>query len=200
MTLLKISAINDCFVDAYLVDDANHLLFLSIWGRDTALQEFIARLSLPVNENGIRDFTVIGDGHERYVQTPNVDTLDKTTAKTSANTIFGQLAQLWIYSKQAVQPDMANRRAMMLFRESDNPDPWPMIKTVCHLPLLDHWRDAFLGCCHKQEWLQKLNKGFGMKGLLIDLGDEGVELTVTQMIQNHELVLGTNQALGSMID
>jgi len=199
MKLLKISAINDVFVDAYLVDDANHLLFLSIWGRDTALQEFIARLSLPVNENGIRDFNVIGDAHERYVQIPNVDTLDKTTTKTSANTIFGQLTQLWVYSKQAVHPDMVNRRAMMLFRESDNPDPWPVVKTVCHLPLLDHWRESFLDCCRKRQWLRKLEQGFGMSGFLIELGDDSVESAITKMIHNRELMLEPMKEPNSII-
>ncbi|HEB56630.1 MAG TPA: hypothetical protein ENI98_10065 [Gammaproteobacteria bacterium] len=199
MELLKISAINDIFVDAYLVDEANYLLFLSLWGRDTALQEFIARLSLPASENGIRDFHVVGHGHDRYVQIPNVDMLDKTTAKTSGNTIFGQLTQLWIYDKQAVKPDMSNRRAMMLFRESDNPDPWPTVKTVCHLPLLDHWREAFLNCCHKREWLRKLDKGFGMSGLLIELGDDDVESAITEMIRNRELMLEPEKEPESII-
>lgn len=181
------SAIGDLYIDAVLTDETSHLVFMSIWGRDTALQEFIARLQLPLSDNGIRDFRVIGETTTKYVQVPNVDLLEKMTTKTSKNTVFGQLTQLWIYNKLVAVPDMVNRRAFMLCKSGHVPDPWPLIKTVCSLPLLDHWRGAFLDHCRKREWLRNID-GIGVHGVAIELGDD-VGPAISEMIRSRELTL-----------
>lgn len=188
MELMKISVIGDLYVDAVLVDESSHLLFLSVWGRDTALQEFLARLQLPASDNGIRDFHVTGRDYDRYVQIPNVDALDKTTAKTSKATVFGQLTQLWVYHESVASPDKVNRRAVMLYQPGETIDAWPLVQSVCHLPLLDHWRDAILHCCNSRGWMRVLDSGFGVKGLLIELGDD-IKPVITEMIHNNELTL-----------
>ena len=41
-SLMEIDEAPDLFADALLVDPADNLLFLSLWGRDTSLQEFLA--------------------------------------------------------------------------------------------------------------------------------------------------------------
>ncbi len=193
MDLMKISVIDDLYVDAVLTDESSHLLFLSLWGRDTALQEFMARVQLPASDNGIRDFHVTGVGFDQYVQIPSVDALEKTSAKTSRDTVFGQLTQLWIYHQRVSTPDRVNRRAVMLYRPNEQIDPWPTIKSVCHLPLLDHWRDAVVDCCYTRDWLRGLDNGLGVKGALIDLSSDDVEIVITEMIRNYELTLESGQ-------
>lgn len=54
--LMQVDEAPELFADAVLVDAADNLLFLSLWGRDTALQEFLARLSLPSHEGGLDSF------------------------------------------------------------------------------------------------------------------------------------------------
>jgi len=54
--LMQVDEAPELFADAILVDAADNLLFLSLWGRDTALQEFLARLSLPSHEGGLDSF------------------------------------------------------------------------------------------------------------------------------------------------
>lgn len=190
--ILGISAINAVFVDAYLVDDSNHLLFLSAWGRDTAIQEFLARLSLPASENGIKDFTLAGDGIRQFVQVPSLDAFEKVTAKTShdTETEFGQLTQLWLYDRLSTCPDRANRRALMIYHQSIQPDPWVLVKTICPVPLLDHWRDSILHCFTQQQWIRSLGRSHGVGGIAIDLGED-IETVITQMVRNCELVLST---------
>ncbi len=193
MDLMKISVIDDLYVDAVLTDESSHLLFLSLWGRDTALQEFMARVQLPVSDNGIRDFHVTGTGFDQYVQIQSVDALEKTSAKTSRDTVFGQLTQLWIYHQRVSSPDRVNRRAVMLYRPDEQIDPWPIVKSVCHLPLLDHWRDTIINCCYSRDWLRCLDNGLGVKGALIDLSSDDVEIVITEMIHNYELTLESGQ-------
>jgi len=187
--LYKLSVIADIFTDAYLIDDSNTLVFLSVWGRDTALQEFLARLQLSSSNNGIRDFHIIGNNTDQYVRLPNVDELDKTTAKTSRESIYGTLTQLWIFDKLAVKPDLANHRALMFYHVDEiKPDPWSMVKMVCPLPLLDIWRDTILDVCNEHKWIRELDKGYGMNAYYIEIKDE-LEIVMTKLIQEHKLTL-----------
>jgi hypothetical protein len=49
----EIRAASGLYADAFVGTDENKLLFLSVWGLDTAIQEFLGRLSLPVTQGGI---------------------------------------------------------------------------------------------------------------------------------------------------
>ena len=187
--LMTLSAIPNVYADAYLADDSGHLLFLSVWGRDTALQELIARLQLPRSENGIREFTLRQDDFKCMVQVPNVDELDKMTTKTPSHTVFGTLTQLWIFDKRAVRPDRVNQRALMLYDPEAGPvDPWCLLKAVCPLPLLDEWKTILLERCWQQGWIKDLNNGTGVAGLSIELNDE-LEFSMTELIQHGALTL-----------
>ncbi len=187
--LFKLSVIADVYADAFLTDDSNTLLFLSIWGRDTALQEFLARLQLSSSNNGIRDFHIVGNGMDQYVRVPNVDELDKTTSKTSRDTIYGELTQLWIFDKLAVKPDLTNHRALMLYSVDDlKPDPWPIIKTVCPLPLLDSWRKTIIDVFTQHQWINELSKGYGMNAFYIELNDD-LQNVMTDMINENKLTI-----------
>ena len=188
-TLFTLSAIADVYADAYLADDSGSLLFLSVWGRDTALQEFLARLQLPRSDNGIREFNLHNGDFKRLVRVPNVDELDKITSKTPSHTIFGELTHLWIYDKLAIRPDQVNHRALMLYDLDDQaPDLWPLIKTVSPLPLLDSWKDIFLSRCRQRDWIRVLENGTGIGGFSIELDDE-LEPMMTEMIHRGELTL-----------
>jgi hypothetical protein len=186
-TMMSLSAIADVYADAYLVDDSGSLLFLSVWGRDTALQELLARLQLPRSENGIREFTLASGEFKKLVRVANVDDLDKATLGVGL-TIFGPLTQLWIYDKLALDPDLVNHRALMLHGVERLVDPWPLAKTVCPLPLLDEWRECFLSRCRQRQWIRPLENGVGIAGTLIEL-DEDLEPMITEMIQRGELTL-----------
>ncbi len=186
-TMMTLSAITDVYSDAYLADDSGSLLFLSVWGRDTALQELLARLQLPRSENGIREFTLASGEFKKLVRVPNVDELDKATLGVGF-TIFGPLTQLWIYDKLALDPDPVNHRALMLHGVEKPMDPWPLVKTVCPLPLLDEWRECFLSRCRQRQWIRPLENGVGIAGTLIEL-DEDLEPMITEMIQRGELSL-----------
>lgn len=186
--LFSLSAIADVYADAYLADDSGNLIFLSVWGRDTALQELLARLQLPRSENGIRDFNLVGEDGKKLVSVPNIDELEKVTTKTG-QTILGDLTQLWIYDKLASRPDIVNHRGLMLHNPDHGlTDPWPLLKSVCPLPLLDTWKDIMLAKCRQKKWIQSLNNGVGITGTLIEFDDD-LEAMMTQMIRQGELAL-----------
>ncbi|MFU7548386.1 hypothetical protein ACM9NK_30665, partial [Pseudomonas paraeruginosa] len=54
-TLYRIDECPDVMADACVGDDQGNLIFLSIWARDTAVQQFLARLTLgPVSYTHLR--------------------------------------------------------------------------------------------------------------------------------------------------
>src|SRR3989344_3439019 len=51
-TLYRIDECPDVMADACVGDDQGNLIFLSIWARDTAVQQFLARLTLRRDRQG----------------------------------------------------------------------------------------------------------------------------------------------------
>nr|WP_298411713.1 hypothetical protein [uncultured Halomonas sp.] len=50
-TLWRLKQTSELFLDSYVADGDN-AVFLSLWGRDTAIHELIAKLTLPLAEGG----------------------------------------------------------------------------------------------------------------------------------------------------
>jgi hypothetical protein len=194
-TLFQILESPGLFVDAALTDESCSLLFLSVWGRDTAAQEFIARLSLKPSDGGLDSFRikpVSGDGRARLINTGNVERLEKLTGRT-AQTLFGSLTQMWLFDPLCRQPDLSNRRALVLARTGEAPAVmedrvWRVVRDTCHLPLLSHWRPTILTVCHDQEWTKPL-PGHGLDAVWIELSPEAIEPVITGLIRHQALTL-----------
>jgi hypothetical protein len=135
----------------------------------------------------------------------NPDRLAKLTGRMPADNLFGNLAQLWLYDRKAVEPDHAARRALLLTVEEqstseDVPEAgkvWELFKTVSHLPLLDHWRQVLVAEALSQGWLQT-HPGMRVQAVELNLGDGGYEATVGELIRQGRLGLGEEH--GSMPD
>ena len=176
------------YADAALTDDSDNLLFLSLWGRDTAIQELRARLSLPAHDGGLSDLRFEHQRHRR-VQVGDPNRLDSETGRTG-QTLFGPLIHLWLYDRIAQRPDMANRRALMLCKpgQPDSDRLWALVTEVCHLPLLPHWREPVLQTFHEAGWIQYL-EGTGIDAYAIHLAEEAVEETITRLIKAGRLTI-----------
>ena len=194
-TLFQIPESPGLFVDAALTDEANSLLFLSVWGRDTAAHEFIARLSLKPGDGGLDSFRIkplAGEGGTRLINAGNAERLEKLTART-AQTLFGSLTQMWLFDPLCQQPDLSNRRALVLARSGDDPKAiedrvWRAVLDTCHLPLLPYWRPTILAACRDREWTKPL-PGHGIDAVRIDLSPEAVEPVISGLIRHSALTL-----------
>jgi len=190
--LLPIPEVPGLFVDAALTDGGSNLLFMSVWGRDTVCQEFLARLSLSVGEGGLDRFQVGDDSNARFIQVGNPERLGKKSCRAD-QTIFGSLAQIWLYDRLTERPDKANRRGYLLYPAGEGSQVvddrlWQLIKETCHLPLLDHWREPFIELCRRHSFLTHL-EGLGVNAWLVDLGSNNLELEVSALIQSGRLTL-----------
>jgi len=200
--LMQLDAAPELFADAMLVDAYDNLLFLSLWGRDTALQEFLARVSLANHDGGLDRFFLnvgikaTGEPRRKLVQIGKADQLSHHTGRMPTNNVFGNMAHLWLFDKSIAEPDLANRRTMALFKQGESANAqgahhriWQLAKAICHLPLLDHWADAVINIFYEREWIKDCN-GIGVNGALIDLSlSEEIEEEITHLIKDGTLTL-----------
>ena len=160
--LFQIEELPDLYVDACVCDEQRNLVFLSAWGRDTVLQEFLARLTLGREENGIDQFHVIVDGR-RLPVFPDQDLLEKRTTRQFRGTLFGSLLHLWLFDRRASAPDQANHFAFALLERDEDPHHrlWPLVMETCPLPLLPHWREPVIGVLIQHQMLTALPGAIG---------------------------------------
>jgi len=156
--MLEINEVPGVFCDAHIIEPAG-VRFLSIWGRDTAIQEFLARLSLPERDGGLRSFHIGASGQEGacHASIGDPGNLMRMTARRTG-TVFGELVHLWLYDRLAVDADRSNGKAFLFYREGARDLScalWEILKHVLWVPVLDHWRDELLarldgmGCINK---------------------------------------------------
>lgn len=160
--LFQIEELPDLYVDACVCDEQRNLVFLSAWGRDTVLQEFLARLTLGREENGIDQFHVIVDGRRLPVFLDQ-DLLEKRTTRQFRGTLFGSLLHLWLFDRRASVPDQANHFAFALLERDEDPHHrlWPLVMETCPLPLLPHWREPVMEVLIQHQMLTALPGAIG---------------------------------------
>jgi hypothetical protein len=151
--------------DGCVGDERGNLVFLSVWARDTAIQQFLARLTLGPDEKGLDQFHVITEhGSSIPVFVGTVENLEKRSTRLFRRTLFGSLVNLWLFDRRCVKPDKANASALALLpRDSVHrlDRLWALVRETCPLPLLEHWRVATLELLQSREMLTRLPLALG---------------------------------------
>lgn len=162
--LYRIDECPDLMADCCIGDEHGNLVFLSVWARDTAVQEFLARLTLSRSEQGLDQFHLVTDQASIPVFVGNVENLEKRTTRAFRRTLFGSMVHLWLFDKRCVKPDKANASALALLPRavSDHTERlWALVRETCPLPLLDHWRDDVLALLRSRDMLIRLPFALG---------------------------------------
>jgi len=176
--LYRIDECPDVMLDACVSDESGNLVFLSLWARDTAVQQFLARLTLGRDEQGLETFHIITEqGGSLPVFVGDVERLEKRSARAYRRTLFGTLTNLWLFDQRCTQPDKSNASALALLpRDSSHQNErlWALVQETCPLPLLGHWRDVVLDLLHTHDMLRRLPLTLGpLTGFRLDM-DVGV--------------------------
>lgn len=110
--------IDECpylMADGCVADEQGNLVFLSVWARDTAIQQFLARLTLGPDEQGLEQFHLLTErGASVPVFVGQADRFDKRSTRAYRRTLFGSLVNLWLFDRRCVRPDKANASALAL--------------------------------------------------------------------------------------
>lgn len=171
-SLWRIREFSDVFLDALVRNEAGQLMFASLYGRDTAIQQLLAAFSLPLSSGGVDRITLHqveapprpGDGVVGVVElrpgtTPAEDPrglafigdasrLTKLAGKLPRRSLFGPVTHAFIYDPAVVEPDTANGRAWVMTLGDEaaahTEAVWAMIQRISPVPLVDAWRDTVL--------------------------------------------------------
>lgn len=190
--LYRIDECPDLMADGCVADESGNLVFLSIWARDTAIQEFLARLTLGRDEQGLDQFHIITEqGGSLPVFVGNVENLEKRITRAYRRTLFGSLANVWLLDRRCVRPDKANATALaLLLRDSSHRRDrlWRLVQETCPLPLLDHWRDVVLELLQARSMLSRLPLALGpLEGHRLAIDVPTLTLALGDMIRHDVL-------------
>ena len=151
--MFKILELSDLFVDACVRDESNNLMFLSVYGRDTAIHQLLAAFHLGRSDGGFDSMRLrdedTGTVHPVSVQRP--DRLTKHTGRLPSN-LFGNLVHVWVYDPVMLQPDKGSGTAWVILDEALGQDSrnrlieliWSSYKALSPIPLLDSWQEVVL--------------------------------------------------------
>lgn len=148
--MFKIKELSDLFADACIRDEHGNLMFLSLYGRDTAIQQLYAAFYLKATEGGFDQVHLVDEtGQQHLAFVGQADRLTKISGRLPKANLFGNLVHTWIYDPAVLRPDMANRAAWLLAIQEGEDDLqsvldariWEAYRQLSPVPLLDHWRE-----------------------------------------------------------
>ena len=191
------------FMDAYALE-GDRWIFGSFWGNETTLQEFIARLSLPGNDQlGLRSFTLeTSDGsYHRKVAAGQVDRLTKMTGRTPSTTVLGSLCNVWVFDPALQRADRSEGECYVLSGIQDDETEvrsrlWSAVQDLSQLPLLDHWEEFLIPVFFDNDWIRPLD-GVGVSGYRVALPTNEFEELLSNSICSGALQLGNSVYHGS---
>jgi hypothetical protein len=197
--LYRIDACPDLMADGYVGDERGNLVFLSAWARDTAIQEFLARLTLGPGEQGLDQFQLVTPTESASVPVfvGNADNLEKRTTRAYRRTLFGSMVHLWLFDTRCVTPDKANASALALLPRTGIEHTerlWRLVRETCPLPLLDHWRDDVLALLQSRSMLTRLPYALGpLEGHRLALDVPVLTTVLGELIHNGTLGVSPSQ-------
>lgn len=191
-TLYLIRESQDLMADGYLSDEGGNLLFLSVWGRDTSIQQLLARLQLGAAKDGLTSLHIVApDKSIDELQIPNVQALEKRTAREYGRTLFGTILHLWLFDVRCIEPDKASGSATILVPQSDSQHVqrlWSVVQDTCPLPLLAHWRDLVLDLLKSRSMLAPLPQAKGpFRGFRLTLDVPALSEALGNLIRADQL-------------
>ncbi len=199
MCLYRVNEMSDIFVDACVRDLSGNLLFLSCYGRDTALTQLFAAFSLSPSEGGLMQLSLEGDdGRIHRVGINNAERLKKMSGRLPKENLFGNVAQTWIYDPIVLEPDRSNLMGWVLIdintvvMKSDELQKeidrrvWAMYQMLSPGPLLPIWelpiREATREAVLEMQMSSFLPLG-RISALLVHLPDDFSE-QVSQLVKS----------------
>lgn len=147
--------------DAAVWDAGGTLVFMSLWGRDTILQQFIAELSVPVTEGGRNDLVLSQGTHVVRLAVPPKDWIAKLTGRAPAAVPIAGLTQVWIHDRRASDRSLhRGSRCFVLSRSGESSQHpqrvWQALRQIATVPLLDTWAAPILEAFCGAGWIQAL--------------------------------------------
>lgn len=153
--MFQIDKCADVYVDACVRNEASQLMFLSVFGRDTATKELMARIQIAKGTEGLSTLDLIGHGEHQgqrhTVFVGDARNLEKVTGRMPKG-LYGELTHLWIFQPEVRAPDKGALQAWLIERREPSVSTsqymrervWLAVCEMANVPLLAHWREPVL--------------------------------------------------------
>ncbi|MDR0458504.1 MAG: hypothetical protein LBH10_05710 [Burkholderiaceae bacterium] len=201
-SLYRISEFPELFADACLRGSDGTLKFISFYGRDGSVMQFIAALELGPRDGGVTRFHLSDeDGGEHLVETGSSAHLSKFSARLPPRNLFGPLSQTWLYDSAFEQPDRANRIGWVIYRSAPSEQQqahkaladkaWALTGQLSPVALLDAWREPIQAWCeHTRAWDSLDDRLYpplgGIAALRVSITDAFLRF-ISQGVREHSL-------------
>lgn len=149
----RVEELSDLFIDAIAVDEHSQIMFLSVFGRDGAIQQLLSAFHLPVTEGGIDKLTIVpgnrncDPGRRGKVLVGDPKRFGKTTGKLPRG-LFGVVTQVFIYDQVIAKVDRGSGAAWVVSHDASDAQHrervWRTLQQILPLPVLAHWREPLL--------------------------------------------------------
>jgi len=180
------------FCDSFVAGDTG-ILFASFWGRNTSLQQFLARMELAIDEDGINQLTFeISKDRSPTFLLQNVKNMQKLSGRV-AGTIYGKdLSHVFIYDESTIKINYSGYRATILYFDNtqiDNQSIWKLLKELSPIALLDSWMTQIINLCQQDGYLVKVEGFGGVSALIVKLDEADFEWSISKMIKDKTLLV-----------
>ena len=165
--MFQVEEFPEIWVDACLRNSDGRLMFLSLYGRDGSVMQFLAALELGRTERGVDRFHLVNGAQRHPTDVESTDRLAKQSVRLPRQNLFGQLSHMWLYDKALQTPDRANRIAWVMSQRAASDDNqgvaagiervWRTVLDLSPVALLDHWRDPLLSWCREKRAIEALD-------------------------------------------
>lgn len=188
--LYRIEGFADLWADACLRSDEGQLRFLSFYGRDSSIMQFISAMELGAKAaEGIQRFHLVQGASRHLVEVGSVEGMGKFSTRLPRQNLFGPVSQMWIYDKSLQEIDKANRIGWVIHHEqqshradADRLDAqvWELVKNLSPVALLDHWREPLIEWCLDRKAVQEIGSDLyprlgPIRGVRVSLSDYFLE-------------------------
>lgn len=184
---LRVSETHGVFCDAVLVDDNSRLTFGSFWGRDTGIQELMARMTLGPSDADSIDTLHLEGEQTIEVLVGDSRRLDKLNGRVSG-TVFDELVHIFLYDQQVLSPDLANRKAIVLAhdQQASSDRLWATARELAAVPLLEEWREVLMPVFFEREWIRS-RRGLNVQGSWLHFPDDDLDDLITGLVRSDTL-------------
>lgn len=190
MKILTLQDIPDLKCDSCVANNDSELIFMSIWGRETAIQELFAKLTL--GETSKHGLSVIQFTNYNQVRLAEGQHYAKRTLKLN-KTQFGALIHAFIFDKRIIEPNRDSNSMITLFKSDFGsliPCYFDAVKLLTSIPLLDHWADEIVLIAEQQEMINEHKPIVGdIYASTITVDDITLTQSVSQKIRAGSLTL-----------
>ena len=160
----RIEEFPELFADACLRNGEGEFKFLSLYGRDGAVMQFMAAMDLGAKERGVLRFHLVDGVGERHPADVGANgRLVKHAGRLPRQNLFGPLSQVWIYDTALTQLDRANRIGWVVHRrtmtdaaEELDRKAWRLVQRLSPVALLDHWQAPLMAWCREKQAVEAL--------------------------------------------